>query len=236
MKPMNRHIRAIARVVAAVAIVAAAASLVAGQPGASSRLDVVPVVGHWEHSVEGAEPVVLSDGRKWDGKTGPNLTKVARELFKEPRPLFAANSAPATAFPLAVAQGVDDFSNGELRIRFKLVGGESDQTAGLAFGIGPAADYIYVRYNTKDGNVAVWEFLNGKRNVLTHGTDHEQLPLNAWHDLAVRVAGRTVSGTVNGKLKVEHELPRPVRGRVGFWTKRDAVSAFKALQVLPAAR
>lgn len=201
-----------------------------------SALDVVTVVGHWERAVQAGEPVVTADPRKWDGKSGPDLAAVSRTLFKAPLPVFAKNSSPATAFPLAVVKGVDDFTGGTLSANFKLVAGPTDQTAGIAFGIGPAADYFYARYNTKDGNVAVWEFVNGERRVLAHGAEHKQLPLDTWHELTITVSGRTVTAVAGpgGSLKVTHQLPRDVSGRVGFWTKRDAVSAFKDLRITPA--
>lgn len=213
---------------------AAAGTILAAQP---VSLDVVTVVGKWSRSVEDGATVVTSSPGTWDGLSGPDLTAVARSLFTAPQPEFAANSAPATAFPLAVVTSAGDFSEGSLRVQFKLVGGPSDQTAGIAFGLGPAADYFYVRYNTKDGNVAVWEFADGQRRVLAHGEEHRQLPLGAWHGLTVSVSGRRVTGKVEGTtLSVTHELPRAVNGRVGFWTKRDAVSAFKNLEVRRAAR
>jgi hypothetical protein len=226
---MNAETPAAAPLLCVMALVAGTTLVIAQS---SPRLEIVPVVGHWEHA-GGGESAVTSDPRKWDGRSGPNLDAVARSLFADPRPVFAKNAAPATAFPLAVVKSVETFSEGTLRVRFKLVGGEPDQTAGLAFGIGPAADYVYVRYNTKDGNLAVWEFVDGARKVLMHGAEHVQLPLDTWHELTVRIAGRRVTGTVNGKLKVEHDLAQPVSGRVGFWAKRDAVSAFKDFVVQP---
>jgi hypothetical protein len=215
------------RVLIVLALAAGTAAL--AQP--AGPLEIVPVVGRWVQSIEAGEPVVTADPHEWDGKSGPDLEAAARLLFKNPHPAFSKNAAPATAYPLAIVVRPESFSEGVLRVRFKLLGGPSDQTAGLAFGIGPKADFFYVRYNTKDGNVAVWEFVDGARRVLAHGTDHQQLPLNVWHDLNVQIAGRRVTGTVNGALRVEHDLPRPVSGRLGFWTKRDASSAFSALQV-----
>ena len=166
-------------------------------------LAVDPILGHWEMATEGNQRHVLADARKW--KTAP----------------------AATPFPLATVRGIDDFSDGVLRVRFKLVGGESDQTAGLAFGITPNREYHYARYNTKDGNVALWQFVNGDRRRILDGTEHRRLPLNTWHELRVEIRGARVTASVNDTLRLEHTLPAAVAGRVGFWTKRDSISAFK---------
>lgn len=217
------------RTVAAVAgCLVAAVSLAATPP---PTFVITPVVGHWETVTDDGAPAALADGTKWDGTSGPDLRALASALFTTPHEAFARNMDPATAFAFAVVAGVDDFSGGTIRGRFKLIGGASDQIAGFAFGLQPNGDYLYVRYNTKDGNLAVWEFVDGKRNVLKHGEHHAQIPLGAWHELVITVDGRRVRGEMAGGFRVEHELPRPVSGRLGLWAKRDAVTAFRVPRV-----
>jgi hypothetical protein len=212
-----------------------AGGLALGLTSVQVPLEVITVVGQWSQSPEDGTTVVTSQPGKWDGTSGPDLAMVARALFKQPNPAFAVNSAPSTAYPLAVVKSVSGFEQGNLEVQFKLIAGPTDQTAGIAFGIGPAADYLYVRYNTKDGDVAVWEFVDGKRRVLVHGAQHAQLPLHTWHRLSVKVAKDRITATAIGsagtRLSVAHDIARPVAGRVGFWTKRDATSAFKNLQI-----
>lgn len=166
-------------------------------------LAVDPVIGYWETASEHGEPVVIADARKW--KTGK----------------------ADTPYPIAAVRGIDNFTSGVLSVKFKLIGGESDQIAGIAFGLTPAGDYYYARYNTKDGNVALWRFENGARRRLVDGRDHLQLPLDTWHELRVEVRGTAVTAVVNDTLRIEGTLPAPVSGRVGFYTKRDSVTAFK---------
>ncbi|MBA2304547.1 MAG: PepSY domain-containing protein [Acidobacteria bacterium] len=167
-------------------------------------LEIDPLVGHWETGKDGVEPLVRADARKW------------------------TTDLSETRFPLAAVRGVDDFTGGVLSVKFKLIAGDSDQIAGLAFGISPKAEYYYARYNTKDGNVALWRFVNGDRERIIDGSEHLQLPLDTWHDLRVEVRGTRVIAVVNDKLRIEHTLAAPVSGRVGFYTKRDSVTAFKA--------
>jgi hypothetical protein len=185
---------------------AVVALLAVGLPAAGfaqTPLAVDPVIGHWESVIEEGSAVVLADARRW--KT----------------------DKAATPFPIAAVRGVDDFTSGVMTVKFKLLGGESDQIAGLVFGLTPANEYFYARYNTKDGNVALWQFVDGARRRLLEGGEHLQLPLNAWHDLRVEVRDRKVRASVNGRLHLEHTLPGPISGRVGFYTKRDSVTAFK---------
>lgn len=162
---------------------------------------MTPVAGVWTVATEDGAPVITHDGAKWPGGPGYPLA-----LFNEP----AA------------------FSGGTARLAFKLIGGGDDYTAGLAFGH-HGSSYHYVRYNTKDGNVALWRMDGPKRTVIAHGGEHEQLARDAWHELVLTVHGRAVQAVVNGRLRVEHELDEAPAGRIGLWTKPDATSAFRVV-------
>jgi hypothetical protein len=171
---------------------------------AQQPLAVDPIIGHWETVTENGETVVIADARKWQTEKAD------------------------VPFPIAAVRGVTRFTEGVLSVKFKLVGGESDQIAGIVFGLSPAGEYYYARYNTKDGNVALWRFENGARKRLVDGTEHLQLPLDTWHELKVDVRGTRVTAVVNNAIRVEGTIPAPASGRVGFYTKRDSVTAFKA--------
>jgi hypothetical protein len=193
---------------------------------------LVGIIGHWTAIAD--EPAALrADGEQWSGKTTrEELVAVRSSLFPTLSDSFVTNATAAGAFPLAVFSDVADFSSGTIRVQFKMIGGKSDQNAGIVIGLGPSGEYLFVRYNTKDGNVAVWEYAGGERRLLTHGKEHLQLPMNTWQELVITVSDTKVTGVVTGTpLSVEHTLARPVAGRVGLWTKRDAITAFKNFRV-----
>lgn len=177
-----------------------------------SRPVVRAVVGDWKTGTDGGDATVVLDGES-----------------KSP----TVKSGP---FALGVLSDVPRFTEGTLRARFKLVAGASDQTAGIVFDLRATGEYLFVRYNTKEGNVALWRYANGERARVAGGTQKAQLPLGAWHQLTVTIAGRRVIGVVNDTLRIEHELTAPVDGGVGFWGKGDSVTAFKDIRVEPASR
>jgi hypothetical protein len=208
---------------------------IAFQPANTNVLVLVPVSGTW-----------TADYEKYDTKMVQVLTidgtapakapdaDAARALFGDKSAGFVTALAAPGAFPLAVARDVPNYPSGTVEVTFKLVSGATDQTAGILFGLQPDGTYTYARYNTKDGNVAVWKFEKGERTVLQHGEVHQQLPLNQWHTLQVTIGpdytrkGAVVSASVKGTtLAVRHTLPAPVQGRVGVWTKTDSVTSFK---------
>ena len=192
------------------------------------------ITGYWTEAREGGEIVV--DGTKWSGTTADStLTRASTQLFGVSNPGFVKNWSSPTAFPVAVVRGNRDFRNGVLRVQFRLLAGASDQNAGIVFGLQPNGEYLYLRYNTKDGDLALWKFADGQRSVIAHGEAGTKIPLDQWATLEVRIDGQRVTGTVPGyeRLRLEQPLDGPVTGRVGLWVKRDAVTAFRDFTISP---
>ena len=187
------------------------------------------VVGHWTDTTIDV-PALVANGEQWSGQhSRPELEQASQRLFAAVSDSFIANTSAAGAFPFAVALDIDSFSSGTLSTQFNLIGGKSDQIAGVVFGLRPNGEYYYVRYNTKDGNVALWKFANGERTVIKHGDVHKQIPLGTWHELVVQVRGRNVRGHIasDTTISVEHTLEADPAGRVGVWAKRDAITGFR---------
>jgi hypothetical protein len=203
-------------------------------PQQTSQVSFTAVVGNWSEVDDGGKAHRV-DGTVWDGGTdSAHVAMVARSLFRVVNDTFMSNGLAAGAFPHAVVNGIPDFTSGALKAQFKLVGGESDQIAGIVFDLKPNGEYQYVRYNTRDGNLALWRYSNGERSVTAKGEDTTQLPLNVWHDLVVTIAGTALTAEANGGvLSFAYRLDAPVSGRVGVWAKRDAVTLFRNFTATP---
>ena len=162
------------------------------------------VAGAWTLATEDGAIVTTHDGSRWPGTAG---------------------------YPFAVFEQPSDFSSGVASIEFKLIGGTDDYPAGLVFGR-RGESFFYVRYNTKDGNVALWRMDGPTRSRISNGAIREQLEKDVWHTLELVVEGANVRATVNGRLTVEHTLDvPPAPGQLGLWTKPDATTAFRNLRV-----
>jgi hypothetical protein len=208
------------------------ALLLLTQPGVS-RLQ--GVVGLWSAYADAeSEPAIVTDGSKWSGTTSPDaVTPLARALFGDASPALLSNAVSPNAFPLAVDRETRTFSDGELRVQFKLISGPTDQSAGIVLDLQPTGEYYFVRYNTKDGNLALWGFSGGDRRAITKGTGTKQLALGTWHELVVRVRARDITASIVGhpELDARFSLDSTVTGRVGLWAKRDVVTAFRRFTV-----
>lgn len=192
-----------------------------------------PVVGNWVVGKDGSSTVLVVDGRKWSrGQTATGIAERAKSLYGERYAEFLDNVQAFAYFPYAVGQGIDDFREGEITVRFKGVAGRIDQGAGILFNLKPNGDYLTVRANPLEDNLVLWQFVRGRRSSVKW-IRNTPTPTNTWHELKVVIRGTTVEGYLNGKLLLTHALKQPVSGRVGLWSKADSVVYFDDYTVRP---
>jgi len=215
-----------------------------------------PMVGTWVITQDGADKVVMIDGRPWvASKDNPTklLLQTARKLYGTTNEELMDNAKQFAYFPVAVLKGLENFSNGAISVKFKTVAGDSDRCSGILFNVKPNGDWLAVRYNDTENNVALWEFHNGiRRNVkFSDRAKPFMLDRAAWHELKLAVDGADLKAWVDGALALEYTLGSepvagrrgapnpdlfpannpvlrpPVAGKVGLWSKTDSTSYFK---------
>ena len=191
------------------------------------------VVGVWRIETDGANKVLVVDGRQWkEGQTSAGIADKARALYGERYAEFLDRVQAYAYFPYVVAKGVDDFRNGEISVRFEGISGRIDQGAGILFNLKPNGDYLTVRANPLENNLVLWKFEKGKRSSVKW-IRNTPTATRQWHDLKVRIAGTKVEGYLDGKLYLEHVLSEPVSGRIGLWSKADSHMYFDNYTVTP---
>src|ERR1043166_5679818 len=180
---------------------------------------LVPVVGIWRIAEEKGKKVLAVDGRQWkEGQSAAGIADKARAIYGERYAEFLDRVQAYAYFPYSVAKDVQDFTNGEISVRFEGISGRIDQGAGLLFNLKPNGDYLTVRANPLENNLVLWKFEKGKRSSVKW-IRNTPTPTRQWHDLKVRIAGPKVAAYLDGKLYLEHDLPEPVSGRIGLWSK-----------------
>jgi hypothetical protein len=194
----------------------------------------LPMVGNWVIASDEGKNVVLVDGREWKrGQPSGGLADKARAIYGARHEEFIDNVKAFAYFPIAVAQSVSNFTDGEIAMRFKLIGGTLDRCAGILFNVRSNGDYLAVRYNGTEDNLVLWTFNSGKRSFVKRGSENVPLELGTWHDMKVVVHGTQLQGYLDGKLLLEHTLSEPVSGKVGLWSKTDSMSEFDSFMVSP---
>jgi len=106
---------------------------------------MTPVVGVWVVAQDGENKVLMVDGSRWkQGQPAANLADKARALYGDRYAEFLDNVQSFAYFPYAVAKEIDDFREGEIRMRFKPLAGRIDQGAGILFNLKRNGDYLIV--------------------------------------------------------------------------------------------
>jgi hypothetical protein len=221
-----------------------------------------PMVGTWVVAQDGADKVIMIDGRPWvASKDNPTklLLQTARKLYGTSNEELMDNAKQFAYYPVAVLKDVDNFSNGTISMKFKTVAGDSDRCSGILFNVKPNGDWLAVRYNDTENNVALWEFHNGIRRNMKFSDRAKPFPLDrsAWHELKLTIDGADLKAWLDGAIAIEYTLgseppagrkgppnedlfPKnnpvlrpPVAGKVGLWSKTDSTSYFKDYVVSP---
>jgi hypothetical protein len=196
----------------------------AGRPSAR----FLSVVGDWiiARDDKGA-PVLQVDGRQWiKGQPSAGLAAKARTIYGAKHEEFIDSVKAYAYFPYSVAKDAPEFTNGEISMRFRLLGGQLDQCAGILFNLKPNGDYLTVRFNGKEDNLVLWTFKAGKRSFVKKGAHDVPLKMGEWHRMKIAVDGTQLRGYLDDELLLEYTLPEPVSGKVGVWSKTDSVSQF----------
>ena len=190
----------------------------------------LPIVGEWTMSKD----VVQVDGRQWiKGQPSAGLAANARRIYGAHHEEFIDSVKAYAYYPYAVAKDVDEFRDGQITMRFRLISGQLDQCAGILFNLKPNGDYLTVRFNGKEDNLVLWKFVNGKRSFVKKGSEEVHLNMNEWHKMKIETSGTMLRGFLDDKLLLEYTLAEPVSGKVGLWSKTDSVSQFADFAVTP---
>lgn len=229
---MNRNIRAVMWVLALAAL---ALPSLAAQPtkiefseetvGAEPK-SLVPVVGVWRIESDAGKKVLAVDGRQWkEGQSSAGIADKARALYGERYAEFLDRVQAYAYFPYAVMPNVENFTGGEITVRFEGLSGRIDQGAGILFNLKPNGDYLTVRANCLENNLVLWKFEKGKRSSVKW-VRNTPTATKQWHELKIRINGTKLEGYLDGKLYLEDTLAQPVSGRIGLWSKADSYMHF----------
>jgi hypothetical protein len=142
------------------------------------------------------------------------------------RPVLAQLSQDPTDehFPMLVYDG-ETFKNFKLAAQFKIVGGVAEQMAGVVFRFQNASNFYVLRASALGRNVRFYKVVDGIRSdpigpALDIATD-------TWHTLAVQCLGDQITCWLDDKPVMPTLNDSSFSaGKIGFWTKSDAVSYF----------
>jgi hypothetical protein len=181
-------------------------------------LDGMPA--HWKAAKTGTGPgsvwKVLADDTAPDGRR-----VLAQTSSEGPNPLYN----------LCVTDQAD-YTDLELSVSFKAVSGKLDQGGGVVWRYRDEKNYYIARYNPLEENYRVYKVVDGRRTQLASAD--VTLPAEKWFTLRITHKGNGIKCYLEDKLHLEAEdATFPGAGKVGLWTKADAVTSFDQFTAKP---
>ena len=143
--------------------------------------------------------------------------------------VFAQTSAEAKEpFNLAIANQAN-FADIDLSVKLKAVAGKQDQGGGPVWRLKSPKDYYVCRWNPLEDNFRLYQVVDGKRTQIATADVKAEA---GWHTIRVTMKGNAIECYFDGKKVIEAKDDTfKDAGKVGLWTKADAVTHFDDLNI-----
>jgi hypothetical protein len=133
------------------------------------------------------------------------------------------------AYKMVLIDGTES-SDLELSVSFRAVGGKGDMGGGLIWRAADDRNYYLTRGNPLEQNIRLYRVEKGVRKMIAN---HDQtIDVRKWHRLRVITQGCQIQ-VFYDDVQVFDQCDRSLStGKIGLWTKSDAVSYFDDLQLV----
>lgn len=131
-------------------------------------------------------------------------------------------------FNLAVIENTD-YADLELEVKFKAISGKKDRGGGLIWHYQDHNNYYIARANPLENNYRLYKVVNGSREQLASAS--LRLASGEWHAVKLIHTGTIIHCYYDDKLYLEASDATFRKGKIGLWTKADAVTSFDDIQL-----
>jgi outer membrane lipoprotein-sorting protein len=165
------------------------------------------------------------------GKGGLGTWVVLADSSTSSKPNVLAQTSkkqPGYHFNLALAEKTE-FANLKIKMKFKAIDGQEDQGGGPFWRYQDADNYYVCRANPLEDNFRFYKVVDGNRKQLASAT--VKVPSNVWHTIKVKNVGNHIQCWLDGELYLDLTDDTFKDGKVGLWTKADAVTYFDDFKI-----
>jgi hypothetical protein len=120
-------------------------------------------------------------------------------------------------------------SDVDLEVSFFPVDGKADMGGGLIWRASDDRNYYLTRANPLEQNIRIYRVVKGIRHLLQNF--NQTISLKRWHTLRVITRGCQIQVLYDERQVFDLCENTFTRGRIGLWTKSDAVTYFDDLKV-----
>ena len=185
-------------------------------------------VGEWSRVEWEGEEVIRQDGSSMTGAVSCSLHNVLDTVLGGRYRRFLEKRHALHYYPVAVARE-SRHGDGRIRVEVLIGGGCVDLAAGIAFGLANVGNGLVLAADAGAGELQFLEFVNNTRRFLK--LTAVAVPMGRWLKLEVTVAGREITGSLDGRSVLGFTVDRPVEGYVGLWSKGDTTALFRGLEM-----
>jgi hypothetical protein len=156
----------------------------------------------------------------------PLTPQAAQSSAVNRRAVLAQTSQDPTdeRFPMFIYDG-ETFKDFKVTTRFKIVSGVTEQMAGVVFRFQDVSNFYVARASALGKNFRFYKVVDGIRSDPI-GPQMDLLT-NDWHTLAIQCIGNQLTFWLDDKPVMPTLNDSTfTTGKIGFWTKSDAVSYF----------
>jgi hypothetical protein len=163
-------------------------------------------------------------------KTGEGPGSVWKVVQDQSKVLAQTSSeGPNPLFNLCIADKTQ-YRDLDMAVEIKAIQGKNDQGGGLVWRLKDANNYYVARWNPLEDNFRVYHVVAGKRTQLANAD--VRLPTDVWHTVRVVQIKDHIRCYLDGKLHLDvRDETFTDAGKIGLWSKSDAVSHFDNLTV-----
>jgi hypothetical protein len=167
-------------------------------------------------------------GTLFDGRSAGEWKVVQTEKAKSAPHVLAQLQGKGAehAYKVGLVKGTDS-SDIDLSVSFLAVEGKADMGGGLIWRAADDRNYYLTRANPLEQNIRIYRVIKGVRHLLQNFD--ETIDVKRWHMFRVAHQGCRIQAFYDEKRVFDLCDTTFTSGRVGLWTKSDAVTYFDDL-------
>lgn len=175
-------------------------------------------------------PAEFQVGTLFDGRPAGDWKVIQTDQAKSPPHVLAQilGKGAEHAYKTVLINGTTA-SDLELQVSFLPIEGKADMGGGLIWRVTDDRNYYLARANPLEQNIRIYRVVKGVRQMLKNFD--QIIDVRRWHTLRVITTGCRVQVFFDDKQVFDLCDQTFTTGRVGLWTKSDAVTYFDDLKL-----
>jgi hypothetical protein len=183
---------------------------------------------NFDRDQPGKLPPGFQIGTLFDGRSAGDWQVIATDKATSPPHVLAQLQGKGAehAYKLVLIQGTES-ENVDFSVKLLPIDGKADMGGGLIWRATDDRNYYLARANPLEQNIRIYRVVKGVRHMLQN-FDHI-INVRQWHQLRVRMEGCNIHVSFDERPVFKLCDETFTKGRIGLWTKSDAVTHFDDL-------